>query len=105
MRNCFVAVVLLIRVSVPLVGARGPETPSTTTLFRPAKSKTEPRRDRCGDPLPPGAIARLGTLRFRVPGEVEELAFAPDGKTVAVSSDAGVFLLDVASGKRIKELS
>ncbi len=71
----------------------------------PAQAKDEPRRDRSGDPLPAGAIARLGTLRFRVPGEIEGLAFASGGETVAVSSGAGVFLLDAASGKRINTLA
>jgi WD40 repeat protein len=68
----------------------------------PAQAKDEPRRDRYGDPLPMGAVARLGTLRFRAPGEIVALAFAPDNKTLAVSAHGGLFLFDAASGKRIK---
>jgi WD40 repeat protein len=57
-----------------------------------------------GDPLPDGAVTRLGTLRFRAPAEIVGLAYAPDGKTIAVSSYAGLFLFDAASGKRIRRL-
>src|SRR5262249_37652263 len=66
--------------------------------------KNAPRLDAHGDPLPPGAIARLGTLRFRAPVEVNALAFAPDGKTIAVSSGNCLFLFDTASGKRTRRV-
>ena len=40
-------------------------------------------RDQNGDPLPPAAIARLGTLRFRQEGFVEDLIdTVPYGKTL-----------------------
>ncbi|HEY7154760.1 MAG TPA: sigma-70 family RNA polymerase sigma factor [Gemmataceae bacterium] len=65
--------------------------------------KAARRVDRDGDPLPEGAVARLGTRRFRIGTEhVNELAFAPDGKTIAVASLVGLWLLDVATGKLTK---
>ena len=42
-------------------------------------------QDLYGDPLPPGALARLGTIRLHVCGKV--LAFAPDEKAFAVASE------------------
>jgi RNA polymerase sigma factor (sigma-70 family) len=69
----------------------------------PAEADQE-RRDLYGDPLPPGAVARLGTTRFRTPFEAHAIAFAPDGKTVAVSSRGGLFLFDARTGKRLKRL-
>jgi hypothetical protein len=77
-----------------LASAAAPPAPSP-----PAKE--EVRRDHYGDPLPPGTVMRLGTVRYRVPGEIVSLALLPDGKIVAASSHAGIFLLDTASGKRL----
>src|SRR6266511_219898 len=45
---------------------------------------TEPvRTDALGDPLPPGALMRIGTLRMRHQDAVKAVAISPDGKIVA----------------------
>jgi WD40 repeat protein len=60
------------------------------------------RADRYGDPLPPGAIARLGTVRLRHGDRVHAVAFSPDGKVIATGGTRGqLFLWDVASGKEL----
>ncbi len=62
----------------------------------------EAATDRHGDPLPPGAIARLGTQRLHHPAW--GLAFAVDGKTFATAGHDGlVRLLNVANGKEIRQ--
>jgi WD40 repeat protein len=63
------------------------------------------RTDRYGDPLPPGAIARLGTMRFRCGYWGRSFAFSPDGKWLAMQTPVGtVYLCDGASGKPVHRL-
>jgi RNA polymerase sigma factor (sigma-70 family) len=82
----------------PLPQAEGPVAPPN------ADDKAAVRVDLHGDPLPPGAITRLGTLRFRAPDEIEWLTFAPDNKTLLVSSRGGLFLFDAFRGKRLRRI-
>jgi WD40 repeat protein len=60
-----------------------------------------PRLDRYGDPLPPGAVARLGTKRMSHRDAVEFVQFTPDGKDV-ISGSRNHWLdyWDVAQGER-----
>jgi RNA polymerase sigma factor (sigma-70 family) len=79
-----------------------PQAPAAPTpAGRPAQAPERPRLDRHGDPLPPAALARLGTVRFRVGAEVQTLAYAPDGKTLTVASYAGLSFFDTTSGKQV----
>src|SRR5262245_11353568 len=55
--------------------------------------------DRQGDPLPPGALARLGTLRFRPAEPYFVVQLSPDGKTVATGEPFKVRLWDPDKGK------
>jgi WD40 repeat protein len=58
------------------------------------------RTDHYGYPLPVGAIARFGRLGFRHAGEVQSLAFSPDGKLLAsTGADATLRIWDVAAGR------
>jgi RNA polymerase sigma factor (sigma-70 family) len=59
-----------------------------------------PRLDRFGDTLPPGALNRLGSQRFRYSGTASKLAYSPDGKAIASACrDGSVRLFDAATGK------
>ena len=61
------------------------------------------RTDLYGDALPPGAVARLGSVRFRFAPSICSLAFSPDGKRLAGGDSHHLVIWDVATGKRIRE--
>src|SRR5438270_4883143 len=70
----------------------------------PELNLARPRSDLYGDPLPPGATARLGSMRFRHGSPVTSVAFSADGKTI-VSAEQGnaVQLWEAASGKKLRQ--
>jgi WD40 repeat protein len=75
----------------------------------PADPPKPPALDPLGGPLPPGAIQRLGTTRYRPGSSVAMLNSAtgagsglvvlPDGKRVAVLARYGVALFDLDTGR------
>jgi WD40 repeat protein len=69
----------------------------------PAKEKAR-GLDSHGDPLPEGALARLGTLRFRHDGAAMALVYSPDGKILAGTCAGKVILWEAATGKKIRQL-
>jgi RNA polymerase sigma factor (sigma-70 family) len=78
----------------------------TAPLPSLGESRTPPATEKrhggnpSGDPLPPGAIGRIGTIRFRHGGPITCAAFAPNGKLLASGGyDNAVALWDVATGK------
>src|SRR2546423_726754 len=66
---------LLLAVLVPGMAWR------TQGAAPPAPAR--PRVDALGDPLPPQAVARLGTSRVRLGAARQAVALAPDGKRLA----------------------
>ncbi len=63
-----------------------------------------PRLDVSGDPLPPGALARLGTLRLRPGDNTGAFAVSPDGKTLATGEAFRVRFWELATGKEIRSV-
>jgi WD40 repeat protein len=58
------------------------------------------RVDGHGDPLPDGAIARLGTVRWRHGYTISRLVYSPDGKKIAAAGfGPAVTLWDISSGR------
>jgi RNA polymerase sigma factor (sigma-70 family) len=76
---------------------------------KPDQQAAEPapaRKDRHDDALPPGAVARLGTLRLR--GVRGCLAFSPDGKLLAASTGTAgeqVVIWEAATGRPVSRLA
>jgi RNA polymerase sigma factor (sigma-70 family) len=86
--------------------AEAPELPpSSNSAADKGALAVPPAHDRFGDPLPPGALARMGTVRFRHGDQVEGIALPADGRTLATASrDRTVRLWDVATGRELRRL-
>jgi WD40 repeat protein len=63
------------------------------TLSAQDPPRVQVQADRNGDELPQGALARLGTLRWRHAGAVNFVAFLPDGKAVLTGGLEGTLRL------------
>lgn len=78
--------------------ALGPRRTAPEAAPEPAPSVGP--TDAFGDPLPPGAVARLGTVRFRSPtGFGWHLALSPDAKLVVSAHDGELRVWDAATGR------
>src|SRR5258707_97004 len=74
-------------------------------LVAPAFGDGPARKDAFGDPLPDGALMRLGTARFRVSPYNELIQLSPDGKLIAVGDGSNTIrLLDAADGSEIRRI-
>src|SRR5262249_6556576 len=86
-----------------LAGGRPPSAgPPGADGKKPADGGKKARTDRHGDPLPPGAVLRLGTIRLRHTAAVTSLSFAPDGRRlVAGSRNQTVHVWETATGREL----
>jgi len=84
----------------PNQAAAAPEPQRPAPAGEPAPERT----DAFGDPLPPGAIARMGTLRLRHNGPVWCVAYSPDGRFLAAGTAQGQLRLwDAETGKLVRK--
>lgn len=91
-RGSFLALCLIA--TPALIRAGDSEKASSTS-----NGSAQARTDRHGDPLSPGALARLGTLRWRQPES--SIAFSPDGRVVAATGKQPC-LFEAATGKVVR---
>jgi WD40 repeat protein len=79
---------------------------SLATIAGPATGRPPRPTDLHGDPLPDGAVARLGTLRWcHADGCISCAAFSPDGRTVVTGSSGvagGVRVWDRKTGRLLR---
>jgi RNA polymerase sigma factor (sigma-70 family) len=73
------------------------ETPAAAPAPPPVAQKEQAAA--ADDPLPPGALGRLGTLRFRMGGPLSQ-----DGTVVAMADFQQVKLVEVRTGKVVRQL-
>ena len=61
--------------------------------------------DLLGDPLPDGALARIGTTRFRADSSICVAALSPDGRWAAFGTELGrAYVCEAASGKPVFDM-
>src|SRR5262249_57664947 len=80
--------------------------PAAREADLPRAEEAKPgRTDLYGDPLPPGAVARVGSLRLWLGGQFNALAYSPDGKAVAACGyDSIIPLWDPSTGRQVRPL-
>lgn len=79
--------------------ARPQAMPSAPLRLHRSVAWPQGARDAAGDPLLPGVVRRLGTVRLRHGGPVRSLAFTADGRgLLSAGDDRSVALWDAATG-------
>jgi RNA polymerase sigma factor (sigma-70 family) len=90
-------------------GDRKPQTEKAIAAPAAARPEDKPAVDRNGDPLPPHAVARLGTLRFRAEadGWIAKAIVVPGGKQLLGLGwmTRAVVLWDAATGKEVRRFT
>jgi RNA polymerase sigma factor (sigma-70 family) len=94
--------------ALPLSAARQAppaQAKAAAAVDPPRPGDAGPPRDLFGDPLPEGALVRLGTVRFRQGNFVYGLLLSPDGKTViSYGGNQVITFWDPATGREVRRL-
>jgi RNA polymerase sigma factor (sigma-70 family) len=85
-----------------LLGARQ-TTPASRTQDAPQPAP--PKTDRYGDPLPPGAAMRLGTIRYRNNRFINHIAYSPYGQVLVTDDRQRLLQLwDPRTGNKLRQI-
>ncbi len=80
------------------------EKPAPELLLLPTEvAETPSRVDALGDSLPPGAVMRLGSTRWRHGDVIQTVCYSQDGKRIASASfgDGSIRIWDAETGKML----
>src|SRR5262245_45680376 len=97
----WIPLVAMILTASALATAQEPVGSDAEKLPQP----TETRLDLHGDDLPAGALARLGTVRWRHGNYLGFLAVSPDGKHIITQENGGqrqFYVWDAATGREVR---
>ncbi len=83
--------------------AREAAPPEEATADKPPAAKPE-KADAPADPLPPGAMLRLGSTRLRHGRSVSQLALSPDATKVAAYSSGHLSVWDTRTGDVVRRV-
>jgi RNA polymerase sigma factor (sigma-70 family) len=104
------AVLLSLGIVAGGMALRSPSEPrpsgSDPSPVKPAEKQPEPQAavDAHGDPLPDGAVARLGTIRFNHGDGLHSLVFSADGKTIISEGNGSIRFWDARNGKELDNI-
>lgn len=88
-------VLLIVGVAIATIPAEG-------IVDAIADSAKPPAGDLHGDPLPPGAVSRLGTVRLRHGGGVGNLQYSRDGRLLTSRSGSWFYVWDAKTGQLLR---
>jgi RNA polymerase sigma factor (sigma-70 family) len=98
------AVLTAVAVGAGLLLQRDPALPKDPPkVAEPDKPVIAAGVDGDGDPLPPGALFRFGTARFRRAEAFRATALSADGKRLAACGAAAVTVWDLTTGRVVRE--
>jgi RNA polymerase sigma factor (sigma-70 family) len=86
------------------VDGEGQTHPAQAVVQSPASAQPA-RTDRYGDPVPPGAAMRLGTVRFRQSPTINHIVYSPDGQLVVTDTRENFLQIwDAREGKKLRQI-
>jgi WD40 repeat protein len=105
-RKCLTLAACLVAAATCAVAASPPAAQEKAGQPNASAESNKAKADLHGDALPQGALARLGTLRWRHADTVSFAAFLPDGKAVLTAGlDNTIRLWERETGKEIRRFA